>query len=44
MHPGGAHFVMCDGSVHFVNETIDYYTYNMLGSRAGGNGSSGDLD
>jgi len=36
MHPGGAHFVMGDGSVHFISESIDYRLYNELGSRAGG--------
>ena len=36
MHPGGAQFVMGDGSVHFINESIDYKLYNELGSRAGG--------
>jgi prepilin-type N-terminal cleavage/methylation domain-containing protein/prepilin-type processing-associated H-X9-DG protein len=36
MHPGGANFVMGDGSVQFISETIDYYTYNMLGNRADG--------
>jgi prepilin-type N-terminal cleavage/methylation domain-containing protein/prepilin-type processing-associated H-X9-DG protein len=33
MHTGGANFVMCDGSVQFIEESIDYLTYNMLGSR-----------
>jgi prepilin-type N-terminal cleavage/methylation domain-containing protein len=36
MHPGGAQFVMGDGSVHFISESIDYRLYNELGSRAGG--------
>jgi prepilin-type N-terminal cleavage/methylation domain-containing protein/prepilin-type processing-associated H-X9-DG protein len=35
-HPGGAHFVMGDGSVHFFPETIDYRLYNALGTRDGG--------
>jgi prepilin-type processing-associated H-X9-DG protein len=35
-HPGGANFVMGDGSVHFLQETMDYRLYNELGSRAGG--------
>lgn len=35
-HPGGAMFVMGDGSVHFIDEAIDYKLYNELGSRAGG--------
>jgi prepilin-type processing-associated H-X9-DG protein len=34
LHPGGAHFVMCDGSVHFVNENIDHPTYMALSSSA----------
>ncbi len=32
-HPGGAHFVFCDGSVHFLGETIDYMTYQRRGDR-----------
>ncbi len=35
-HPGGANFLMADGSVHFVSEAIDYKLYNELGTRAGG--------
>ena len=34
-HPGGAHFVMADASVHFIGETIDYRVYNNLGTRKG---------
>jgi prepilin-type processing-associated H-X9-DG protein len=33
-HPGGANMLMGDGSVRFVEEAIDYVTYNILGSRA----------
>jgi prepilin-type N-terminal cleavage/methylation domain-containing protein/prepilin-type processing-associated H-X9-DG protein len=36
LHPSGANFLMGDGSVHFVNEFIDYRLYNELGTRAGG--------
>jgi prepilin-type N-terminal cleavage/methylation domain-containing protein len=35
-HPGGAHFVMADASVHFVAEAISMDVYNYLGTRKGG--------
>ncbi|HUG19827.1 MAG TPA: DUF1559 domain-containing protein [Planctomycetaceae bacterium] len=35
-HTGGAHFVLCDGSVHFLSENIDYRTYQRLGCRRDG--------
>ncbi len=35
-HPGGAQFVMADGSVQLAVDTIDYQLFNNLGSRAGG--------
>jgi prepilin-type processing-associated H-X9-DG protein len=35
-HPGGAQFVMGDGSVHFLPEAIDMTTYNRLGGKADG--------
>lgn len=35
-HPGGAQFVMLDGSVHFVRESIDYPVLHALVTRAGG--------
>src|SRR5205807_985196 len=35
-HPGGANFVFCDGSIHFLNETINMKTYNQLGCRNDG--------
>jgi prepilin-type N-terminal cleavage/methylation domain-containing protein len=36
LHPGGAHFVMVDGSVHFASEGIDHNVYRGLATRAGG--------
>ena len=36
LHPGGANFAMGDGSVQFLNDTIDYRLYNAMGSTAGG--------
>ncbi len=36
LHPGGAHFVMADGSVHFVTEGIDHNVYRGLSTRHGG--------
>ncbi|RIK82207.1 MAG: hypothetical protein DCC67_07485 [Planctomycetota bacterium] len=36
LHPGGAQFVMGDGSVHFIQESIDTLTYRGLSTRAGG--------
>jgi prepilin-type N-terminal cleavage/methylation domain-containing protein/prepilin-type processing-associated H-X9-DG protein len=35
-HPGGAQFVFCDGSVHFLTELIDHTTYQALGDRHDG--------
>lgn len=37
LHVGGAQFVMCDGSVQFLSENIDYLTYQYLGDRKDGN-------
>ncbi|MCA9185077.1 MAG: DUF1559 domain-containing protein [Pirellulaceae bacterium] len=36
LHPGGANFCFADGSAHFLNESIDYGTYQQLGARADG--------
>jgi prepilin-type processing-associated H-X9-DG protein len=33
MHPGGANFLMADGSGHFISSDIDYETYRRLGQR-----------
>jgi prepilin-type N-terminal cleavage/methylation domain-containing protein len=35
LHPGGATFVMADGSTHFVGESIDSLIYRALATRAG---------
>ena len=35
-HPGGCQFVMGDGSVHFLSETLDRLTYARLGDKADG--------
>ncbi len=34
-HPGGAHFLFGDGSVHFLKATIHLATYQALGTRNG---------
>jgi len=40
-HPGGCHFAMADGSVHFVSENIDLDTYRSLGNRHDGQPTGG---
>jgi prepilin-type N-terminal cleavage/methylation domain-containing protein len=35
LHPGGAQFVLADGSVHFINEGIEHDTYRALATRNG---------
>ena len=35
-HPGGAHFVMGDASVHFLPDEIDMLLYNRLGGKSDG--------
>jgi len=36
-HPGGAQFLFCDGTVHFIGESVNYRTYQSLGGRRDGN-------
>jgi prepilin-type N-terminal cleavage/methylation domain-containing protein/prepilin-type processing-associated H-X9-DG protein len=35
-HPNGGQFAMCDGSVKFVPDTVDFTTYKRLATCAGG--------
>jgi prepilin-type N-terminal cleavage/methylation domain-containing protein/prepilin-type processing-associated H-X9-DG protein len=35
-HPGGCHFLLCDGSARFLKETVDAQVFRALASRAGG--------
>jgi len=35
-HPSGARFVLCDGSVRFLSQSMDYPTYRAMASRKGG--------
>jgi prepilin-type N-terminal cleavage/methylation domain-containing protein len=39
-HTGGANFMIGDGSVHFLSQSIDMNTYNHLGSKAQGTPAS----
>jgi prepilin-type processing-associated H-X9-DG protein len=36
LHIGGAQFVFCDGSVHFLTNSINYVMYQRLGDRRDG--------
>jgi prepilin-type N-terminal cleavage/methylation domain-containing protein/prepilin-type processing-associated H-X9-DG protein len=36
-HPNGANFLLGDGSVRFITQTVDHTTYQRLGGRADGN-------
>jgi prepilin-type N-terminal cleavage/methylation domain-containing protein/prepilin-type processing-associated H-X9-DG protein len=35
-HPGGCQFAFGDGSVHFLSQTIDHWTYQWLGAKDDG--------
>lgn len=39
-HDGGAHFLFGDGSVQFLNDSIDHQTYQFLGNKADGKPAS----
>jgi prepilin-type processing-associated H-X9-DG protein len=42
-HPGGCHFVLCDGSVHFTSENMDHEVLKWLTTRAGDEPIPGDV-
>jgi prepilin-type N-terminal cleavage/methylation domain-containing protein/prepilin-type processing-associated H-X9-DG protein len=35
-HPGGANFLLCDGSGRFISSNVDGYVYQAMGTIAGG--------
>ena len=41
-HPGGVNAAFCDGSVHFIKDTINLNTWRAVGSRKGGEVVSAD--
>ena len=41
-HPGGANFLMGDGSVKLIKDSVDLATYRALGTRKGGEVTSAD--
>jgi prepilin-type processing-associated H-X9-DG protein len=41
-HPTGFHMAFCDGSVQFINYTIDYTTHQCLGNRMDGRTINGN--
>jgi len=41
-HTGGCNFLFGDGSVHFLSNSVDFTTYQALGTRAGGEVISGN--
>jgi prepilin-type processing-associated H-X9-DG protein len=40
LHPGGAQFVMADGSVHFISESIDHSEYRSMCTRDEGDSAT----
>jgi len=43
-HTGGCHFGLCDGSVQFVNQSIDITTYRQMANRNDGLPVGGSLE
>ena len=42
-HPGGVHFLFCDGHVGYLNSSMNYNTYLSLTTRAGNEPVQGDF-
>ncbi len=42
LHPGGADFLFCDGTVRFVKSTISWQAFSSLATRAGGEAIGSD--
>jgi prepilin-type N-terminal cleavage/methylation domain-containing protein/prepilin-type processing-associated H-X9-DG protein len=42
LHPGGANFAFCDGSVHFIKQSVNFLTYQALSTRGLGEIVSSD--
>jgi hypothetical protein len=43
MHSGGSYFLICDGTVRFVNQGINAANYRALSTRSGGEVVAGDF-
>ena len=41
-HPGGVNALFADGSVHFIKNSVNAYTWRCLGTIAGGEVISSD--
>ena len=42
LHPGGCNFLLCDGSVRFIKESVNPIIFSYLSTRAGGEVISSD--
>jgi prepilin-type N-terminal cleavage/methylation domain-containing protein/prepilin-type processing-associated H-X9-DG protein len=42
LHPGGANFLFCDGSVRFIKEQVGFFVFQSLATRNGGEMLSSD--
>ena len=42
MHPGGCNFLLCDGSVRFLKESVEPNLFRVMATRAGGEAIGSD--